>query len=82
MEFELEPAIENIKKYGGEYVAIQMPDGLRHRAVEIARRIEKETQAKVLIWAGTCFGACDIPVCLKDLNVKFLIHIGHESMNY
>lgn len=81
MDFDLSKAVEMIKKQGAEYIAIQVPEGLRHKALEIANYLEKETNTKVLIWAGSCYGACDIPVSLRNLNVKFLIHIGHEMMN-
>ncbi len=82
MEFDLNPALEEIKKSKADLIAIQMPEGIKPKAVEFAEKIEKETNAKVLIWTGTCFGACDIPLSLKELGVKYLIHIGHNRMNY
>lgn len=73
---ELSKAIKEIKKQKAKTVCIQLPDGLKPKAKEIADKIEKETNAKVLIWAGSCFGACDIPD-LKD-KVDLLIQWGHS----
>ena len=74
---ELEKTIKQINKSKAKSVCIQLPDGLKPKAKEIADKIEKETNAKVIIWAGSCFGACDIP----NLNNKIdlLIHWGHSK---
>lgn len=73
---ELEKAIKEIKKQKAKSVCIQLPDGLKPKAKEIADKINKETNAKVLIWAGSCFGACDTPN-LK--NIDLLIQWGHSK---
>ena len=72
---ELSKAINEIKKQKAKSVCIQLPDGLKPKAKEIADRIEKETNAKVLIWAGSCFGGCDVP----NINVDLLIQWGHSE---
>jgi len=73
---ELNKAIKEIKSQKASSVCIQLPDGLKPKAKEIADKIEKETNAKVLIWAGSCFGACDTPN-LK--NIGLLIQWGHSE---
>lgn len=74
---EIEKAIKKIKKQKAETVCIQLPDGLKPKAKGIADRIEKETNAKVVVWAGSCFGSCDVP----DLkNVDLLIQWGHSGL--
>ena len=72
---ELDKAIDAIKKANAEKVCIQLPDGLKPRAKEIQEKIESETEAIVLIWAGSCFGACDFP----QLDVDLLIQWGHSE---
>ena len=72
---ELEKAIKEIKRNNAKSVCIQLPDGLKPKAKEIADKIEKETNAKVLIWAGSCFGGCDVP----KLDVDLLIQWGHSK---
>lgn len=73
---ELEKAINEIKKQKAKLVCIQLPDGLKPKANEIADKIEKATKAKVIIWLGSCFGACDVPDLSKQ-KVDLLIQWGH-----
>ncbi|MEM4282443.1 MAG: diphthamide synthesis protein [Candidatus Woesearchaeota archaeon] len=78
-ELELERAVEEIKKSDARLVCIQLPDGLKPIASEIAKRLEKETGAKILIWLGSCFGACDTPIApVASSGVDLLIQWGHS----
>ena len=81
-DFEIEKAVEKIKKEKAKLVCIQMPDGLKPRAVDIAKELEEKTKAKVMIWADTCFGGCDIPLELERLNVDLLIQFGHNEWGF
>lgn len=75
-DLELERAAAEIARAGAKTVCIQLPDGLKPKATEIASELESKTNATVLIWADSCFGACDIP----DLkNVDLLIQWGHSK---
>ena len=78
---ELNNAINQIKKQKAKLVCIQLPDGLKPKAKEIKEKIEKETKADVIIWLGSCFGACDIPQGLEKLKVDLLIQWGHSKWN-
>ena len=71
----LEKAIKEIKDNKASSVCIQLPDGLKPKANEIVKQIEKQTDAKVVIWLGSCFGACDTP----KLDVDLLIQWGHSE---
>ena len=73
---ELEKAVEEIKKAKARTVCIQLPDGLKPKAIEIQEKIEKETDAEVFIWMGSCFGACDVPDLSKQ-KIDLLIQWGH-----
>lgn len=75
-DLELERAVKEIKKRKAKIVCIQLPDGLKTRATEICDSLRKETDANIIIWAETCFGACDVPD-LKD--VDLLIQWGHTK---
>lgn len=79
MEYDLElKRIENeIKKTKAKNVLLQLPDGLKPKALEIVDYLEKNTKANIIIWLDTCFGACDIPVGLK--NIDLLVHFGHAK---
>lgn len=75
-DLELEKAANEIKRSKARKVCIQLAEGLKPEATKIAEFLEKETQAEILIWADTCFGACDIPQ-LK--NIDLLIQFGHKK---
>mgnify|MGYP006301776343 CR=1 FL=1 len=77
-DLELEKAVSEIKKQKAGSVCIQLPDGLKPKAKEIADRIKEETSAEPIIWLDTCFGACDIPD-LGSLNPDLLIQWGHSE---
>ena len=74
-DLELNKAVEEIKKNNAKSVCIQLPDGLKPKAKEIQQHIEKNTDASVIIWLGSCYGACDIP----KLEVDLLIQWGHSK---
>ena len=77
---ELKKAIDSINKQKAKLVLLQLPDGLKPKAKEIQDIILIETGAKVVIWAGSCFGACDFPVeHAKKLGVDLLIQWGHSE---
>lgn len=78
---ELEKAIERIKAEKAQLVCIQLPDGMKPMAKEIEEAITKETNARVLIWLGSNFGACDIPLGLDRLGVDLLISWGHNRFH-
>ncbi len=74
-DLELDRAASEIKKQKAKIVAIQLPDGLKPKAGEIAKELESKTKAKIMIWLGSCYGACDIPNAKADL----LIQWGHSE---
>ncbi|MBN2454425.1 diphthamide synthesis protein [Candidatus Woesearchaeota archaeon] len=76
---EIGRAVSKIKEKRAKRVCIQLPDGLKPKAKEIQEAIEKKTSAQVFIWAGSCFGACDIPAELKNLEIDLLIQWGHTA---
>ena len=80
--FELEKVIEHIKKEKAKVVCVQLADGLKPYAKEIQESIESNTDAKVVIWLGSCFGACDVPVQLKNLNIDMIIQFGHNKFGF
>ncbi|MBT4539719.1 hypothetical protein HOC32_05510 [Candidatus Woesearchaeota archaeon] len=76
---ELQKALEKIKAENAKTVCIQLPDGMKPLANEIQATIEKETSARVLIWLGSNFGACDMPLGLDRLGVDLVISWGHNK---
>ena len=68
---ELDRVISEIKKNKAEKVLIQLPDGLKQNATEIIDYLKTKTNTEISIWAGSCFGACDVPETDADLVVQF-----------
>lgn len=79
-DLELNKIIEKIKKTNSKLICIQLPDGLKPYANKIQIEIEKNTNSEVVIWAGSCFGACDIPLELKNFKFDLLIQFGHSKL--
>lgn len=76
VEVELERAIEKIKSEKSKTVLLQVPQGLKPKALKWADEISEKTPSQVFIWAGTCYGACDVP----KVNVDLLVHVGHTPL--
>lgn len=70
-DFEIKKINDIIKKIKPSTVLIQLPDGLKPIATEIADKINSD----VFIWAGSCFGACDLP----NVDFDLLIQFGHTE---
>lgn len=78
-DLELERVAGEIAKTNAKTVCIQLPDGLKPEAKRIADELERQTGASVLIWMGSCYGACDVPLVVKELNVDLLVQWGHSA---
>ncbi len=76
---ELEKAVKKIKEENAKIVCVQLPEGLRTRTPEIVQALEKETEATIVIWLGSCYGACDIPLQVESLGVDLIIQWGHSE---
>ena len=70
--------IKRIKKVDAKLVCIQLPDGMKPYAKKIENEIREKTNSRVLIWLGSNFGACDIPLGLPQMGVDLLISWGHN----
>ncbi|OWT33549.1 diphthamide biosynthesis enzyme Dph2 [Methanobrevibacter sp. 87.7] len=77
---EVEKVINHINKKGYTNVGLQFPEGLKMQVVSIARQIEEETDATVIISGDPCFGACD--VCDKKMEgiVDMIVHYAHTPL--
>ncbi len=76
---ELDELIERINKKNHKNILIQLPDGLKPKAKFIADEIRDKTKAEVIIWFGSCFGACDIPRGLNSFKFDLLVQWGHNK---
>ena len=83
-ELELPKIIKTIKKEKAKLILLQFPDAIKPYATEIASEIEKKSKCQCLIWLGSCFGACDLPLQVQILKPKIdlIIQFGHSTWNY
>ena len=70
-DVEIERIVGKIKESGAKSVLLQLPDGLKPWGVVLSDYLESNTSAKISIWLGACFGACDLPNSDADLVVQF-----------
>lgn len=60
-------------------ILLQVPEGLKGKAMEIAAKLEKEGN-EVVISAEPCYGACDIKTGeAKRLGCQKIVHYGHTK---
>jgi 2-(3-amino-3-carboxypropyl)histidine synthase len=72
--------LQAVQEKGAKKIGLQVPEGLKNKAVEWAQEIEK-TGAKVYIFADPCYGACDLWDFEADrLGCDLLIHVGHSTI--
>ncbi|MFH1053885.1 MAG: diphthamide synthesis protein [Candidatus Woesearchaeota archaeon] len=76
---EIDNIIEKIKSGNHKLVLLQLADGLKPEAKRIVDKIRNETKAECLTWLGSCYGACDIPVGVKQVGIDLIIQIGHNK---
>lgn len=57
---------------------MQLADGLKPYARRIQDHLEAHTKATILVWGGSCFGSCDIPLEAKTLGVDLVLQWGHS----
>ncbi|HDD04982.1 MAG TPA: hypothetical protein ENF51_00635 [Candidatus Aenigmarchaeota archaeon] len=57
---------------------LQLPDGLKPRFEDFVRELEEKGYF-VLVWGGTNFGACDIPLLPDNLKDITIFNVGHNE---
>ncbi|MBN2112306.1 diphthamide synthesis protein [Candidatus Woesearchaeota archaeon] len=77
-DLELGKAADEIRRQKPKLVCIQLPDGLKPEAGRIKNELEEKTGSKIIIWLGSCFGACDVPLQVKALGADLIIQFGHS----
>ena len=64
-DFQLDDLVERIKDNDHRLVAQQVPEGLKMQALEMMDSIEEDSEAKVVLAADPCYGACVIQFMIK-----------------
>jgi 2-(3-amino-3-carboxypropyl)histidine synthase len=78
-DFDLNGILDTIKSKNYKTIGLQFPEGFKRKAVNIAKELENETGAGIMISGNPCFGACDIDTALAG-KVDIMFHFGHSKM--
>jgi diphthamide biosynthesis enzyme Dph1/Dph2-like protein len=78
-DLELERVVQGIEENDASLVCLHLPEGLRPKAIEIQRHVKEHTDADVLIWSGSNYGACDLPVDVERTGADLIVHFGHSA---
>ncbi|MCL5976361.1 MAG: diphthamide synthesis protein [Candidatus Parvarchaeota archaeon] len=76
-DIDFDSLIDSIREKKYDKVAIQIPDGFKLHALDIADMISENSGAEVYIWGGSTYGACDAPIGLGKFGIKAVIQFGH-----
>ena len=75
-DIELSRIAEEAKKIDAKTIVLQLPDGIKPEAVKLSKQIEKLTGCSVTVWAGSNFGACDVPTNLPK-EYDLMVAVGN-----
>ena len=80
-DFEIDRIVKIIEDKGYTLIGLQLPEGLKDRATEIADAIRDKSGRDVVISADPCYGACDLADgSMKRIGVDALFHFGHSPI--
>lgn len=72
--------LNEIKKKKGRKIFLQVPEGLKTKALDLAGFLEKHG-IQTFLCCETCYGACDLrDKEAKILGCDLLVHLGHSDM--
>ena len=69
---KIEELVNQVKERKPKSVLLQLPEGLKVHAVEIAEAIQNEG-IRTVVSAEPCYGACDLPD--GELNIRYRIKV-------
>lgn len=82
-DLELNKILEEIKENNAKNVVFQFPDGLKQYSNIIVDYVREKTDSNILIWLGSCYGACDYPLHLENLKgdekIDLVVQFGHNE---
>lgn len=82
-DFDEQAVVASVKKHNAKRVLLQFPDGLKMHAKTLVDLVRSECEVDdVLVWSGSNFGSCDLPIEARNVGVDLVIHFGHAPWNY
>jgi len=81
IEIDFEQVSQEIAQKKPRRVLLQIPEGLKTRATELVKELEKRYPAEYVTLVDPCFGACDLAdEKAVKLQADLLVHFGHNQM--
>ena len=81
-ELEIGKIVRKINQEKAKKILLQFPEGLKPYAQAICDKIEGETKCECMIWMGSCFGACDVPLEVERIGVDLIVQFGHSAWKF
>jgi len=79
LNFETDYLIEKLKELKPKKVLVQLPEGVKQNAFDIAK-IFSDLEIEVVFSGETCWGACAVGVEeAKDVGAGLIVHFGHAK---
>jgi len=79
LNFETEYLIKELKKIKPKKVLVQLPEGVKQNAFEIAK-IFRDLKIEAVFSGETCWGGCSVSVGeAKSVNADLIVHFGHAK---
>jgi 2-(3-amino-3-carboxypropyl)histidine synthase len=79
LNFETEHLIKELKRIKPKKVLVQLPEGIKRNAFEIAKTFS-DLKIEVIFSGETCWGGCSIAVNeAKDVGADLIVHFGHAE---
>ncbi len=77
-KFDEDNLIKEIKERKAKKILLQLPEGLKKEAFKLAKFIEDNSEAEVIIAGEPCWGACDIALDeARNLKADLIVLYGH-----
>jgi len=77
--FETDYLVKELKKIKPKKVLVQLPEGVKQNAFEIAKIFE-DLKIDTVFSGETCWGACSVGVEeAKSVNADLIVHFGHAK---
>ncbi|MDI3482206.1 MAG: 2-(3-amino-3-carboxypropyl)histidine synthase [Candidatus Methanomethylophilaceae archaeon] len=68
-----------IKSHGWSKIALQMPEGMKSKAIQIVQKLADGLDCQFIIIGDPCYGACDVYRGFEDF-ADALVHFGHARI--
>lgn len=78
-DLEIENLVSEINSNNYKLILLQFPDGFKHYSKKIVDYLRENTKSEYIIYFGSCFGACDVPIHLDKIGFDLCVQWGHNE---